>query len=89
MLRMEKIGLIHTTGAAGVRAASAAGRGALGDGTPIRMGVKKGQHARGIISLAFLAGDRGIGLAERAQDIKLCTAIEADVFVKGHSRSYL
>ena len=80
-LRIEITGLIHSTGAAGVRAASGAGRGALRDGPSVRMGIKQGQHAGGVLTLALLAGDRGIGLAERAQDIKLSTAIEANIFV--------
>jgi hypothetical protein len=51
------------------------------------MGVKQGEHAGGVLTLTFLAGYRGIGLAERAQDIKLSAAIEANVFVKRHSCS--
>jgi hypothetical protein len=39
------------------------------------MGVKQGEHAGSILTLAFLAGDRRISLAERAQDIELGMAI--------------
>lgn len=81
MLRRGEIGSVHPAGAAGVRAASGAGGSALGDGSPIRMGVKQGKHTGGVLTLAILAGDRRIGLAERAQGVKLSSAIEADVFV--------
>jgi hypothetical protein len=45
------------------------------------MGVKQGKHAGGVFPLAVLAGDRRIGIAYRAQGVKLCPAINTDIFV--------
>ncbi len=64
-----------------MRGARAAGRCALRDSAPIRMGVEQGEHAGGVFTLAIFTGDWRIGLVYRAQGVKFCPAIQADIFV--------
>jgi len=48
------------------------------------MGEEQRDHARGVFALAFLAGDRSVGIRERAECVEAGAAVKANVFVKRH-----
>ena len=79
-----RIALVYPTGTASMCAAGGAGRRALGDRTPIRMGEKQGEHARSVRTLAIGAGDWRVCILDRAQDIKLGLAVQAGILVERH-----
>ena len=65
-------------------AAGGAGRRALGDRAPIRMGEKQGEHTRSVRALAIGTGDRRVCILNRAQDIKLGVTVQAGILVERH-----
>jgi hypothetical protein len=70
---------------ASAAAAGAAAGSALGDGAAVRVGEEDRNGPRGVVALAVFAGDRRIGILDRAQDIEAGFAVYTNVFVERHN----
>jgi hypothetical protein len=71
-------------GRASAAAAGAAAGSALGNGAAVGVGEEDGNGPRSVVAVAVFAGDRRIGILDRAQDVEAGFAVQTNVFVKRH-----
>ena len=72
-------------GRASAAAAGAAAGSALGNGAAVGVGEEDGNGPRSVVAVAVFAGDRRIGILDRAQDVEAGFAVQTNVFVERHN----
>jgi hypothetical protein len=85
MTTMDATALM-TTGGAGTASTAAASAAApsTGDHPAAAVSKRSRNFSTGGSALAFLAGDRLVGLGHRPQDVKLLPAVAALIFINWH-----